>query len=102
MPKIDCEYFSKFCDEYDIEIFAHGYQGVPNQLYVEAMETHFVVPPFQGKPDLELLELKLERHKRGYTRGIRRVVFEEPSAWQRLILGVWRFLKYMSRKTKGK
>ena len=84
--------------EYDIEFIAHGYEGVENQLYVEAMDTHFVVRPIEGEPDWDLLIMKLERYKRGYHRDIRRVDFESLSTSARMILRVWRFLDSLSRR----
>ena len=63
-------------NEYDIEYIGIGLKGVPNQLHVEAMDTLFVVEPFRGEPDWELLELKLERYKRGYRRDICRIYLE--------------------------
>ena len=84
--------------EYDIEFIQNGYQGVENQIYVPAMDTYFVVRPFEGKPDWDLLLMKLERYKRGYRRDIRRVEFEPLSTSARMILRVWRFLDSLSRR----
>ena len=84
--------------EYDIDFIAHGYQGVPNQLYVEAMDTHFVVRAVEGEPDWDILLMKLERYKRGYRRDIRRVEFEPLATPARVILRVWRLLNSLSRR----
>lgn len=60
-------------ETYHIRCLAFDFHSVPSQLYAEAMNTRFVVPPFEGKPDWELLLLKLERWKNGNKKDIERM-----------------------------
>ena len=64
---------NKFFQHYGIRALAIDYHGVPNQLCAEAMAIRFVVPPYNGKPDWELLLLKLERWRNGNKKDIQRV-----------------------------
>lgn len=63
---------NKFFEHYRIRALVIDYHGVRNQLCAEAMGIRFVVEPFNGKADWELLFLKLERWKNGNKRDIRR------------------------------
>ena len=73
---IDLKSLCFLYDEYDIDMLGWGLRDADHEIYVKAMGTEFFIPPFRGYPDWELLELKLERYKRGYRRDIRRVFLE--------------------------